>query len=63
MTFLCLSRIALSRVLNTLYSNMDSISNLMTSYHIAIFIFLSQIAWLPCSFLGLSTQTCRFEIS
>ena len=32
MTFLCLSRIALSHFLNTLYANMDSISNLMASY-------------------------------
>ena len=38
MTFLCLSRIALSHFLNTLYSNMDSISSLMASYHL-LFLF------------------------
>ena len=37
MTFLCLSRIALSHFLNTLYSNMDSISSLMASYHLLFF--------------------------
>ena len=39
MTFLCLSRIALSHFLNTLYSLMESISNLMASYHLLIFVF------------------------
>ena len=51
MTFLCLSRIALSHFSNTLYSNMDSISSLMASYHL-LFYFQSQIAWPPCSFWG-----------
>ena len=34
---LCLSRIALSHFLNTLHSNMDSISNLMASYLLFLF--------------------------
>ena len=58
MTFLCLSRIALSHVLNSLYSNMDSISILMASYHLT-FCFQSQIARPPCNFLG---QTSKFGI-
>ena len=62
MTFLCLSWIALSHFLNTLYSNMDSISNLMASYHL-LFYFQSQIAWPLCNFLGLGTQACKFGIS
>ena len=37
MTFLCLSRIALSNFLNTLYSNKDSLSSLMASYHLLYF--------------------------
>ena len=38
MTFLCLSRIVLSHFLNTLYSTMDSISNLMASYDLQFFL-------------------------
>ena len=38
MTFLCLSRIALFHFFNTLYSLMESISNLMASYHL-LFLF------------------------
>ena len=36
MTFLCLSRIALSHFLNTLYSNMDPISSLIIPFTVFV---------------------------
>ena len=56
MTFLHLSRIALSHFSNTLYSNMDSISSLM-HHTIYCFCFQSHFAWPPCSFDRIPSTT------